>query len=397
MAKPWRREIYVDDSAFPHRALRHEIAHAVASAFGDPIFGVAMRDGVLANPGLIEGLAVAADWPGDGALTPHEQVRALQELGFEPSTRDLFSLGFLATSSARSYTTAGSFVRYLLDRFGSAKLRAVYRSGDDFAGVYGESLDQLDTEWRAMIAAIVLPPGTTEALRERFRGGGVFSRPCPHAIAELGDYLVDGDPADRDEAIATWKSIADAREGSVTSSMRAEAQRRLIGVMAARGEMAEVAARADRAAALPLEGDTRRFALAEQTVVHHTGPAGSALRAYFFGRSRMFSPRIWALVAAAREPGLGLPHYLFGLQARSADHWELAADELARGLALGLPAIDFVEFAARNLAIAAYRTHDPARLSLAISALAGPGTSEVDHWLAREWASRIAFDASGDL
>src|SRR5207302_2234366 len=40
MTKPWRREIYVDDQPFPHPSLRHEIAHAVASEFGDPLFGV---------------------------------------------------------------------------------------------------------------------------------------------------------------------------------------------------------------------------------------------------------------------------------------------------------------------------------------------------------------------
>jgi hypothetical protein len=434
MAKPWRREIYIDDSAFPHRALRHEIAHAVASAFGDPIFGVAMRDGVLANPGLIEGLAVATDWPGDGPLTPHEQVRALQVLGFEPSIRELFSLGFLASSSARSYTTAGSFVRYLLDQYGADKLRALYRSSDDFTGVYGESIDQLDSEWRAVIAKIVLPPGTTEALRERFRGGGVFSRPCPHAIAargeqaaiadaygnheravalmqqvcgeapeepeyriKLGDYLASGDAHEHDRAIAIWTEIADAPATTITSSLRAEAIKRLIGAAAVHGDLARVTELADRAASLPLDGDARRFALAQQLVAHATGPAASALRAYFFWPSRMFTPHTWALAATAREPTSGLAHYLLGLQARAADRWDLVADELARALSLGLPTIEFVEFGARNLAIAAYRTHDAAKLGVAIAALAGPGTNEVDHWLAREWASRLTFDASGQL
>ena len=434
MAKPWRREIYIDDSAFPHRALRHEIAHAVASAFGDPIFGVAMRDGVLANPGLIEGLAVATDWPGDGPLTPHEQVRALQVLGFEPSIRELFSLGFLANSSARGYTTAGSFVRYLLDHYGADKLRALYRSGDDFTGVYGESIDQLESEWRAMVATIVLPPGTTEALRERFRGGGVFSRPCPHAIAargeqaaiaeaygehdkaialmqevcgeapdepeyqiKLGDYLANGDAREHDRAVALWTKIADAPAKTVTSSLRAEAIKRLIGAAAMHGELARITELADRAASLSLDGDARRFALAQQHAVHETGPAGSALRAYFLWPSRILTPHIWALVATAREPTSGFAHYLLGLQARAADRWDLVADELARAISLGLPTIEFVEFGARNLAIAAYRTHDGPRLAVAIAALSGPGTNEVDHWLAREWASRVSFDASGQL
>lgn len=63
MAKPWRREVYITASSFPHSVLRHELAHVFASAFGDRFFGVAVRwvwlGGVLPwpafSPGLIEG------------------------------------------------------------------------------------------------------------------------------------------------------------------------------------------------------------------------------------------------------------------------------------------------------------------------------------------------------
>ena len=43
IAKPWRREIYVQHDEFPHDVLRHEIAHIVAGAFGDPFFRVSVR------------------------------------------------------------------------------------------------------------------------------------------------------------------------------------------------------------------------------------------------------------------------------------------------------------------------------------------------------------------
>ncbi|HEX4422543.1 MAG TPA: hypothetical protein VH165_31730, partial [Kofleriaceae bacterium] len=133
MAKPWRREIYLDHRGFPHGSLRHEIAHAVASAFGDPPFDVAARHGVFVNPGLIEGLAVAIDWPGSyDRPTPHEAVRAMQDLGVQPAIGRLLSLEFFSVSSARGYTTAGSFLRYLLDTYGAAKLRVLYGSGGDF-------------------------------------------------------------------------------------------------------------------------------------------------------------------------------------------------------------------------------------------------------------------------
>src|SRR5262249_13526657 len=131
MAKPWRHEIYVEHRAFPHTSLRHEIAHAVASAFGDRFFGVAARYGVMFNPGLIEGLAVALDWPGSyDRLSPHEAVRAMQVMGVEPTIQELMSANFFTVSAARSYTTAGSFLRFLLDTYGAAKLRDVYGGGD---------------------------------------------------------------------------------------------------------------------------------------------------------------------------------------------------------------------------------------------------------------------------
>src|SRR5436190_18897053 len=188
MAKPWRREIYLDHRGFPHGSLRHEIAHVVASAFGDPIFGVAAKRfaglPVFVSPGLIEGFAVAADWPGGyDRLTPHESVRAMQQLGVQPTIRELLSLQFLTVSSARSYMTAGSFLRFLLDTYGAPSLRRLYESGGDFEGTYGKSIATLESEWRKMIATIALPPDVVEGNRERFRAGSVFARPCPHAIA----------------------------------------------------------------------------------------------------------------------------------------------------------------------------------------------------------------------
>src|SRR5207244_4084807 len=60
IAKPWRREIYLQHQPWPHGAIKHELAHALAARFGDPLFGVA-RHGVSFDVGLIEGVAVAAD------------------------------------------------------------------------------------------------------------------------------------------------------------------------------------------------------------------------------------------------------------------------------------------------------------------------------------------------
>ncbi len=429
MAKPWRREIYLEHRPFPHGSLRHEIAHAVASSFGDPVFGVATRHGVFANPGLIEGLAVALDWPGGyDRLTPHEAVRAMQDLGVQPSIGRLLSLQFFSVSSARGYTTAGSFLRFLLDQHGAAKLRALYRSGGDFATAYGAPLATLEAAWRQTIERIELPPGTTEAQRERFRGVSVFARPCPHAIAarreraarayatgdrraavrllrevcadapdeprhrmELGDMLIGGDAIEHAEAWAIWTQLARDPE-NVTSTLRVDLLERLARDAAARGDRAGVEARIGEAAALPIDANERRQLDAERFALAHRGPAAMPLYAYFFlpGTLDAVSLAQWAVIS---EPTLGFAHYLLGLQRQNLGLWAGAADALDRGLALGLPSALFVRNAARRLAIAAYRTHDRARLDRALAALDGPGMTAADRLLADDWRARLAFDA----
>ena len=429
MAKPWRREIYLDHRAFPHGSLRHEIAHAVASAFGDPLFGVATKHGVFANPGLIEGLAVAIDWPGGyDRPTPHEAVRAMQELGVQPAIGQLLSLQFFSVSSARGYTTAGSFLRFLLDGHGAAKLRALYHTGGDFERAYGVPLATLESAWRTMIGTIELPPGGTEAQRERFRGVSVFARPCPHAIAarreraarayvggdratavdllrhvcsdspeeprhrmELGDMLLTGGPAEHAEATALWTTLAhDAAH--VTSSLRVEVLERLAREAAARGDRAAVEARIREASALPIDANERRQLDAEAFALAQHGPAARPLYAYFFLPAMLDAVTLaqWAVIA---EPALGFTHYLLGLQRQNLGLWAAAADELDRALALGLPNVLFVRAAARRLALAGYRAHDLARVRLAITTLSGADTTTPDRLLARDWEARLAFDA----
>jgi hypothetical protein len=434
MAKPWRHEIYLDHRAFPHGSLRHEIAHAVASEFGDPIFGVAVRDVLLFSPGLIEGLAVAIDWPGDNSpLTPHESARVLQELGYLPSLQGLFSLGFLASSPVRSYATAGSFVRFLYDHYGAEKLREVYASGGDFEGVYGESFAALEGEWRTMLSTIGLPRDVIEAARERFRSVSVFSRPCPHAIAarreaaaeasnagnraraigimrnvcrdapeepahryELGAYLAEGDERDRGEARELWSALADDSE-HVTSTIRARSLDRLAREAGDRGDLSIVKQLVQREAALPLDGGQRRQVIAQLYALDEAGPAGPALRGYFFAPAGSFTGPAWAELAIMGEPDHGFGHYLLAIQYYNAESWADAVDEFTKALDRGVPGIDFVENGARELAIAGYRLGDPAAVARAITALRSDGTSEVDHLLADDWQQRLDFDANGHL
>jgi hypothetical protein len=138
LAKPWRREIYLTQEGFPHRVLKHELAHVFAGEFGDRLFKVSLRwsDGVLPYPlinvGLIEGVAVALDWRPYGEMTGHQLAAALTRIGLAPPIAPLFGYGFLKRAARRSYILSGSFARYLLLQKGAPKLTAVYRNGGDF-------------------------------------------------------------------------------------------------------------------------------------------------------------------------------------------------------------------------------------------------------------------------
>jgi hypothetical protein len=442
MAKPWRGEIYLEHRAFPHNSLRHEIGHAIAAEFGDPLWGIASRRlagiPIMASPGLVEGLAVAVDWPaGYDRPNPHESVRVIQKLDKLPSLDTLFSLSFFSVSAAQGYTTAGSFLRFLLDKHGASKLREVYRNGGDFEAAYGVPRDRLEREWREMLATIDIPDSVVEAQKERFRATSVFSRPCPHAIAkryrqavqlladgqreealermrrvcadsifepryliQLGDFLY-ADESGRAEAETQWMLLA-IDERHVTVSLRAQAFRRLARAAAARGEWTRTTQLIELARTLPLALDERRELDAMGFTLAHEGPAAEHLRMYFFpgdpsrepGEPSKKIPTAMesATAAVTAEPALGIAHYLLGLQQANADDHAGAMASLEAALARELPGVAFVKNAARRLAVSAYRMRDRSRLGLAVTVLSGSQMSSGDRLLAKDWLERVRFD-----
>lgn len=190
-AKPWRRQLFVQADRFPAQRLRHEMAHVFASAFGDPVFGVALAwhfVGPFPVPrlatGLIEGVAEAADFDNpDGRLTLHEEAAAMIALGKAPRLERVLGAGFSLESGPRAYTIAGSFCRFLLDRFGAAKLRAAYRSAGDFQRVYGVPLATLAEAWRADLARLGVDAQSRAEAEEEFRRPAIFGKVCARELA----------------------------------------------------------------------------------------------------------------------------------------------------------------------------------------------------------------------
>lgn len=189
VAAPWRQQIYLDHRDFPHPVMHHELAHIFGNTVGDDLFGVA-RDGLRLNVGLIEGFATGlAPRPSD-RLDLHDQVEVLIALKRRPALAAIMGPGFLSQSSRVAYTTAGSFVLWLIETRGFEPMATFYRTAGDAEVSYGQSLESLEAEWLAFLAEREgIRPEDVEAQAQRFKRGSVFERPCAHIVAEVRTEL----------------------------------------------------------------------------------------------------------------------------------------------------------------------------------------------------------------
>ncbi len=190
IARPWAYEFYLHGYRFPHPVLKHEMAHVFSAQFGAGPLKLSARYGILFNPALIEGIAVAADWR-TGELTPHQWSKAMLDLKIAPLPEQILGpMGFFANASIRSYTIAGSFSRYLIDHYGMKKYKLAYGNAD-FQAVYRRSLPSLSSEWRHFLATKVsLSRREKQIAAYRFRGRySIFAKVCPHEIAALKEKV----------------------------------------------------------------------------------------------------------------------------------------------------------------------------------------------------------------
>jgi tetratricopeptide (TPR) repeat protein len=390
---------------------------------------------LLFNVGLIEGIAVASDWPDHftRTLTPHQSVKALAQLGMLPPVENLMSTGFFSFSAARSYTVAGSFVRYLYDEHGgAAPLARLYRTGGDFAEAYGRPFNDLAVSWLRMIQRTELPEGAAEVVQERFRHRSIFRRVCPHAIARKRERVRDlegagddvgairvarsictdapGEPRHQirladllsragqpDEAAEIYEQIA-SEEETVTSTLRAEALLRRIDQAGRGGDFETARALLDRAAALPVQDSLLRNIETRRWVAATTWPSGDKLREFFWsGAADTLALIDIAQAAIDAEPDSGLAHYLKGRHQIGSSELESAAAALSQALELGLPHPLLRREAARLLAETAFRTGDLAAVEAAAQILQEPGQPTVMQLYGADWLERVHFRNTGTL
>lgn len=411
IAKPWRREVYIQSDNYPHPVLGHELAHVVAGAFGQgPLLVAGPLGGWIPDPGRIEGFAVAAAPPEDAEFTLLEWTKALRELRLLPPLRSIFRLSFLGKNSATGYTVAGAVVSWLHDTYGPAKLRAWY-AGASFDEAFGKPLDAVEQELSRALDGVELSARILELARARFDRPAIFGRRCPHVV----DHLLESAGAaferfDIESAISAYREGLDldpanfnARMGLAACDQRrgadAEAMARYRALAEDPGltrvqRSAAVERLADRAL---LAGDERASVLYVEAELHafdeHRARTiavkryaadnadgrraiielliGSPERGADFGAANAALGR-WA----ERDPTNGLADYLIGKNLYSRARWQEAGEYLSRALERDLAIPSVRREALRSSVFVGCALGDARRASEAASEyLADPGLS----------------------
>lgn len=423
IAKPWRREVYLQLGEWPHPVLAHELAHVVAGDAASGPFRVGgTLGGLLPDAGMIEGVAVALAWSERDGLTPHEWARAMLALGIAPTIDDTRGLAFLLAPAGRAYTISGSFYRFLLDRHGAGVVRRAYRTGD-LAAAAGRPVAELAREWRNFLQTIPITEDSIALARLRFARGAIFARPCPHRVAQLQRKLgADLGARDTRRAIATCREVltldpadtgtravlaaslaragatreadreldALARRWSAPAPLLAATRESIADAAWRRGDLDAARAALDALAEEPRTEDAQRVFEVKQLALRVGGRQGELLGRLLAGESAPDGAYAVHLARSlAEERRDGLPAYLEARQLAATRHHADAAALLAHALERGLPTRLLTREAERLHATslwAAGRRDESARRWATIAARTDLG--EAARLEARDWLVR---------
>ncbi len=158
--------------------LKHELVHVISKQFGNQLFNGSW------SVGLIEGLAEGMAKDASTRSTLHQIVAAEEPYPSAGQMKSALSFGgFYGSAGAISYTTAGSFVEYLLNEFPAENIRTAYASGD-LESAYGSTFEQLVSGWHQVLKQTQLDSVDEQVSEFIFAQRSLFQKPCPHAISE---------------------------------------------------------------------------------------------------------------------------------------------------------------------------------------------------------------------
>jgi tetratricopeptide (TPR) repeat protein len=219
IAKPWNHEIHLNAASYDV-SLLHELTHVIAGEFGMPLLRISNSNVML------EGLAMAVEgvW---GNRTLHEHAAAMIHFDIVTSPASIVSnKKFAFQASSMSYVLAGSFVQFLIDRYGINKIQEAY-PWSDFEKAYGRSAEQLVREWTDFLRRIQVSDRQNLKTRIHFQRPSLFTIDCPRAVARLNrdgrEFLARKEyESARKIFERSWKRVPNAvsLEGLIVSAYR---------------------------------------------------------------------------------------------------------------------------------------------------------------------------------
>tara|TARA_R100000388_G_scaffold84871_1_gene63953 strand:+ start:9053 stop:11092 length:2040 start_codon:yes stop_codon:yes gene_type:complete len=158
--------------------LKHELVHVISKQFGNGLFNGSW------SIGLIEGLAEGIAKDASSRSTLHQIVAAESPYPSSDKMKDALSFsGFYGSAGAISYTTAGSFVEYLLDTYPPDFFKTSYPSGSLVDSNY-PSFDEIISEWHQTLDQTPLDSVDQQVSEFVFAQRSLFQKKCPHSITQ---------------------------------------------------------------------------------------------------------------------------------------------------------------------------------------------------------------------
>ncbi|MFA3781830.1 tol-pal system YbgF family protein [Melioribacteraceae bacterium 4301-Me] len=178
LAKPWLNQIYINEEDLD-ATLKHELLHVISANFGTTPFKLASKF----NPALIEGFATAYENNFDD-YPIHVVAKIAMDSGYDISIVNLFSgFNFFNNYSTLSYVFAGSFIRFLSEKYGVNVIKKIYADGD-FVKHTGKDLAKLESNYKKYLS--VLNVNTNPFVAQLyFAGHTIFRKFCVRTAAKF--------------------------------------------------------------------------------------------------------------------------------------------------------------------------------------------------------------------
>jgi tetratricopeptide (TPR) repeat protein len=420
IAKPWRREIYLQIDGWPDPVLGHEVVHAVLGELGRGPFAVAGTfGGLIPNPGIIEGSAVALAWDVRDGLDPDQWSRIMKDRGELPDAARLMSVRFSSMPARHAYMSAGSLLRFMMATRGEASLRRAYGSGRI------DGLEELEKAWHRYLETVPVTERERGVAEVALARPSIFTAVCPHELARLRADL-RGDSAARDDEriLETCDEILSIDDGE------AQARAARVGALARMGERARALAEidalreamnapkpvvaraleafADAAWTLDDYDEAKRVYTELLALPRTDGPARQSevkriavstrpeQRERFYqmlvdGVASPVAVHLAREIGGLRTDGLGL--YLEGRQVWAQREFALALPLLERAQSRGLPTPRLMRELQRMVGVAAFAL---GRYDQSLAAWNARATSSrAAEAVSQQWRERISFASTG--